>query len=76
MGHKIAEAIIENGKITYVDHKLPSGKVKAHLIYDTGDESVVTARALMLLRETSGIYKYIQPDCESHKLRSQWDRNA
>lgn len=76
MGHKIAEAIIENGKITYVDHKLPAGKVKAHLIYDTADELGSTALALMLLRETSGIYKHIQPDNESHILRAQWDRNV
>ncbi|MDO9566774.1 MAG: hypothetical protein Q7J15_08550 [Candidatus Desulfaltia sp.] len=76
MGHRIAEAIIENGRITYSDHKLPSGKLKVHLVYDTSDASIETERALSLLKETAGIYKGIKADEEARTLRSEWDRNV
>ena len=35
MGHEIAEAIIENEQLKYVNKKLPGGKIKVHLIYDS-----------------------------------------
>ena len=35
MAHVIAEAIIENGQLRYIDKKLPNGRIKAHIIYDT-----------------------------------------
>lgn len=76
MGHRIIEAIIENGRITYSDHTLPLGKLKVHLVYDIGDASTETDRALSLLKETSGIYKGINGDEEAHALRSGWDRHA
>ena len=76
MGHRIVEAIIENGRITYSDHKLPSGKLKVQLVYDISDASTATDRAISLLRETSGIYKGINADEEAQALRSGWERLA
>ena len=35
MGHKIAEAVVEDGQLKHIDRKLPPGKLKVHLIYDT-----------------------------------------
>ena len=37
MGHKIVEAIIENGQLKYVE-ELPGGRIKVHIIYDTVEE--------------------------------------
>ena len=34
MGHKIAEAIIENGVLKHVDKKLPRGEITVHIIYE------------------------------------------
>lgn len=76
MGHKIAEAIIENGRVTYSDHKLPAGKLKVHLVYDTSDTSIETDQILLLLKETAGIYKGINAADEARALRSEWNRNA
>jgi hypothetical protein len=46
MAHKIAEAIIENGEIKYINRKLPHGRMKVHLIYDVGEETISTGEAL------------------------------
>jgi len=76
MGHKTAEAIIEDGRITYIDHTLPSGKVKVTLIYDINDASAEKSQVLSLIRETGGIYPHIRPDTEARALRSQWERDV
>jgi len=38
MGHQITEAILDNGKITYSDKKLPKGVIKVHIIYDIAEQ--------------------------------------
>ncbi len=75
MGHKIAEAIIENGRITYVDRKLPDGKIKIHLIYDIEEEPHQGREVTSIVRETAGIYENINVEDESHKLRNEWNRD-
>ena len=76
MTHKIAEAIIENGQIKHVSKKLPSGRIKAHLIYDEDDEKRTKNDIQKIIKETSGIYKGIDAAAESKKLRESWERNA
>ncbi len=75
MGHKIAEAIIENGKITYLDKKLPGGIIKVHLIYDIEEETFSEREIASIIRETAGIYKDINVEDESHRLRYEWNRD-
>ena len=76
MKHKIAEAIIEDGRLKYVDKKLPGGRIKVHLIYDAAEETISETEATRLVRETSGIYKGIDVETESRKLRRGWERNV
>ncbi len=76
MGHKIVEAIIENGQIKHVDNKLPGGKIKVHLIYDYDDEYYPKAEVEKMVKETSGIYKDIDVDAESKELRGSWERDV
>ena len=76
MGHKIAEAIIENGQLKYVDKKLPAGKLRVHLVYDAVEESIVETEIDQIVKETSGIYKDIDVEAESRKLRANWERNV
>lgn len=76
MGHIIAEAIIEDGRITFSDPKLPQGKLKVHLVYDTKDSANKTDLALSLLKETAGIYKGIKAAEEARALRAEWDRDV
>lgn len=53
MGHEIAEAIIENGQLKYVNKKLPGGKIKVHLIYDSVKRTLAETDATRIVRETS-----------------------
>lgn len=76
MGHKIAEAIIEDGQIKFVDKKLPAGKLKVHLIYDVVEETIPENEVTRIIKETSGIYKDIDVEAESRKLRMGWERNV
>ncbi len=76
MGHKIIEAIIENGQLKYIDKKLPDGKIRVHLIYDVAEEPLQESEAKEIVRETSGIYKDINVQAESEKLRRNWERNV
>lgn len=76
MGHKIAEAIIENGKIKYVNKKLPAGRIKVHLIYDAVEEITPEIEVAKIVKETSGIYKDIDVEAESRKLRTGWERGV
>lgn len=75
MGHKILEAIIEDGHIQYSDKKLPPGKLKVHIIYDTEIEKTQTENIMEILRETSGLYKKIDAATEAEELRKSWERN-
>lgn len=75
MGHKIAEAIIEDGQLKYVDKKLPGGKLKVHLIYDVGEGDYQKAEVIKMVLKTSGIYKDIDVEAESKVLRESWKRN-
>jgi len=76
MGHKIVEAVIENGQLKYIDKKLPAGRIKVHLIYDAIEESLPTSEVTKIIKESSGIYKDIDAQNESKKLRGEWERNA
>ncbi len=76
MGHKIVEAILEDGQLKYVNTKLPNGRLKVHLIYDVVEETPLEIEGSRMVRETSGIYKDIDTDDESRKLREEWDRNV
>ncbi len=72
MGHKIVEAIIENGQIKHVDRKLPGGKIKVHLIYDTVEGIPEKTEGMGVVGQTSGIYKDINGEAEASKLRACW----
>ena len=77
MSHIIAEAIIENGQLKYVDKKLPRGRIKAHIIYDSIDNKIKSKVAIAkIVTETSGIYKNINAEFESLTLREGWDRDV
>ena len=75
MGRKIVEAIIENGQLKQVSQKLPSGKIYVHIIYDT-EKEISEHEISKIVKETSGIYKDIDAEAESGKLRESWERNA
>lgn len=76
MGHKIAEAVIENGQLKHIDKKLPAGRLKVHLIYDTVETAISRNDAQRIVRETAGIYKDIDAESESKILRGEWERNV
>lgn len=76
MGHKIIEAIIENGQLKYIDKQLPSGRIKVHIIYDIAEETLPETEVSKIVRETSGIYKTIDVEAESKKLRASWERDV
>ena len=76
MGHRISEAIIENGQLKYVDTKLPNGRIKVHIIYDTSEETIPETEVKKIVNETAGIYKDIDAEAESGKLRASWERNV
>jgi len=76
MGRKIIEAVIENGKIQYVDKKLPKGRLRVHLIYDVVEEAIPENEITNIVRETLGIYKDIDVETEARKLRMNWERNV
>ncbi len=76
MAHKIVEAIIESGQLKYVNQKLPGGRIRVHLIYDVVEEALPKSELARIIRETSGIYKDIEVETESRKLREKWERNV
>ena len=76
MGHKIVEAIIENGQLKYVDKELPDGRIRVHLIYDVTEKKLQESEVERIVRETSGIYKDIDTEAESKKLRKSWEQNV
>ncbi len=76
MGHKIAEAIIENGQLKYIEKTLPAGRIKVHIIYDAVEETLPDTDMARIVREASGLYTNIDVDAESRKLRESWERDA
>ena len=76
MGHKITEAIIENGQLKYIEKTLPAGRIKVHIIYDAIEETLPETEIARIVRESSGLYANIDVDAESRKLRESWERNA
>ena len=76
MGYKIAEAIIEDGQLKHINKKLPRGRIKVYLIYGTDEEILSQAELFGVVKETSGIYKDIDTDTESKKLRESWERDV
>ena len=74
MGHRIIEAIIENGQLKHVGGKLPAGRVKVHLIYDIQKEEEGGKTPEAVLAETWGLYNNIDPDLEAKNLRAEWER--
>jgi hypothetical protein len=76
MGHEIAEAIIENGQIKYINKKLPWGKVKVHIIYDSLEEKTAEVDIEKIVRESMGIYRDIDVESEAKKLRMSWERDV
>jgi hypothetical protein len=76
MAHKIAEAIIEKGQIKSINKKLPQGRMKVHLIYDVGGQTVSAVEISKRVEGTSGIYKDVDVERESRKLRAEWERNV
>jgi len=76
MAHRIAEAIIEKGQIKSVNRKLPQGRMKVHLIYDVRDRKLSDHEVSKVIQETSGIYRDVDAEAESRKLRADWERNV
>jgi len=74
MGHRIVDAIIEDGQLKYVGEKLPAGRLKVHLIYDIPKEEGQDQASEAVLAETWGIYRDIDPDVEAKNLRAEWER--
>ncbi len=74
MTHKIVEAIIEDGQLKYIGEKLPKGRLKVHLVYDLIEGETVDQTAKKIIAETSGIYKDLDSELESKKLRMDWER--
>ncbi|MFZ3090048.1 MAG: hypothetical protein WA240_05415 [Nitrospirota bacterium] len=76
MGHKIAKAIIENGKIKYINKELPHKKMEVHIIYDDLGKTLLSEDIAKIVKETSGIYKEIDVEHEVKRLREDWERNV
>lgn len=76
MGHKIAKAIIENGKIKYINKELPQKKMEVQIIYDDLGEMLSSEEITRIVKETSGIYKNIDVEQEAKRLREDWERNV
>ncbi len=76
MVHKIAEAVIEKGQIKSINRKLPQRKMKVHLIYDVGEEKASELEVRKVIKETSGIYRDVDVEAESKRLRTDWERNV
>jgi len=74
MGHKIIEAIIEDGQLKYVGEKLPKGRLNVHLVYDLVEGKTVDQTAETIIAETSGIYRDLDPKLEATNLRMEWER--
>jgi hypothetical protein len=76
MGHRIVDAIIEDGQLKHIGGPLPTGRLKVHLIYDTTEEDKAGQAAEAVIDETWGIYKGIDSDLEARNLRAEWERGV
>lgn len=76
MGHKIAKAIIENGKIKYINKELPHKKIEVQIIYNDLEETLSSEDINKVVKETSGIYKDIDAEHEAKKVREDWERDV
>jgi hypothetical protein len=76
MGHRVVDAIIEDGQLKYVGEKLPTGRLKVHLIYDTIEADKADRAVEAVLADTWGIYKDIDPGMEAKNLRAEWERGT
>ena len=74
MGHKIIEAIIEDGQLKYVGDKLPKGRLNVHLVYDLSEGKPADQTVDAIIAETSGLYKDLDPEREAKDLRTEWER--
>ena len=74
MGHRIVDAIIEDGQLKYVGEELPPGRLEVHLIYDTDRERTAKRKALDIVRRTAGMYRGIDAASEARRLRRSWER--
>jgi hypothetical protein len=50
--------------------------MKVHLIYDVGEETVPTVEASKIVQATLGIYRDVDAEAESRRLRADWERNV
>ena len=76
MGHKVVEAVIENGQLKHVGGELPAGILRVHLIYDVTEKTVVPRKAKEIVSKTAGIYSGIDAAQEAKKLRRSWERKS
>ena len=76
MGHRIVDAIIEDGRLKYVGEKLPAGRLEVHLIYDTTRDRTTKRKAKEIVKRTAGIYRGIDSAGEIRKLRRSWERGV
>jgi len=76
MGHKIAKAIIENGKIKSINKELPHKKMEVQIIYNDLEETLSSEDISKVVKETSGIYKDMDAEYEAKRLREDWERNV
>ena len=76
MRHEIAEAIIENGQIKHISKRLPRKRMKVHLIYDLTEKSLTKKGIARIVKATSGIYRNVDVEAESRKLRKSWERDV
>ena len=76
MGHRIVDAIIEDGQLKYVGGKLPAGRLEVRLIYDTTRETTAKRKARAIVKRTAGIYRGIDAAAETRRLRRSWERDV
>jgi len=76
VGHRIVDAIIEDGQLKYVAEKLPAGRLEVHLVYDTTRDRTAKRRAKEILKRTAGIYRGIDAAAETRRLRRSWERQV
>ena len=76
MGHHILEAILEEGQIKRVSKKLPRGKLKVRIIYETAEKKNSINKKKQIIKDTSGIYPNINVDDEAKAIRKNWERDV
>lgn len=76
MGHRIVDAIIEDGQLKYVGEKPPLGRLEVHLVYDTTRERIAERKAKEIVKRTAGIYRSIDAAAEARRLRRRWERDV